>query len=347
MIGSAQPTVRKTGVDAVRAVSCLGIVATHLYLLGGYSFGRGQFEGIIDSFRALTVVFMVLSGFGITSGYLKRFQDGSIDLEGFFFRRYQKIWPFFCVTTIIGVVFEGTVQGVEEGLMELSLLYGFLPNNCNSLSVNGVCWTLGTIFAFYIFFPFISVLLKNKKRAWMAFAGSIVIMLLMGNLFLTEKFVRTPYINHTNFLFSLPFFLSGCLLSIYQEQISAYIIRHEKIMSVLCAVITATLLLTGDEYLGINVVIYKYWLLGLIWVGFSMGMNNILFTNKIIKLISKYSMEMYLSHLIIRKALGFLHLSYLLGDNIIIYLLEFLILICGTLCFSVIVDTFLKIVFKR
>lgn len=38
----------------------------------------------------------------------------------------------------------------------------------------GVGWFLGLVFVFYLIFPFFCVLLANKRRAWMAFAVSLV-----------------------------------------------------------------------------------------------------------------------------------------------------------------------------
>lgn len=307
----------------------------------------GLFKQIISSFAALTVVFIVLSGFGITSGYLKKLQGCAIDLEGFYFRRYKKIWPFFFITTIIGVIFERSIQGVEEGIMELTLLYGFLPNNCNSFSVNGVCWTLGTIFAFYILYPYISVFLKNRNRAWGALICSIVVMFLSEHLFLTEVFVRTPYLNRSNVLFSLPFFLSGCMLSIYQNEIAAFVKQKKLICTAACVLLTCLLLFSQNEFQNVQLADYKYWALGVLWIGYTLGVDGRFFTNKIIYIISKYSMEIYLSHMIIRKVLGYLQLSRHIGDNLLTFVGELFILMCGTLLFAKIVDMFLNLIYKR
>lgn len=58
-------------------------------------------------------------------------------------------------------------------------------------------------------------------------------------------------------------------------------------------------------------------------------------------------MEIYLSHMIIRKALGYLHLSQLIGDNLFTFIGELFILVCGTLFFAKTVDTFLNMIYKR
>ena len=342
-------TRHKEGIDGIRALACLGIVLMHVFVLGGYSFAGGgeRLERVINSFAGLTIVFFVLSGFGISAGYLSRFQSGKIDLEGFYFRRYKKIWPFFFVVTFIGVVFEHNVSGVEEGIMELSLLYGFLPNNGNVFAVNGVCWTLGTIFAFYVLYPFISVLLTKRRRAWGALVVSIVLMFTMEYYFLTDKFVITPFLNRSNILYSLPFFLSGCILSIYQNEVVSLVKGREKICDIICVLATVILLLSKDQVYGIHLVDYKYWLLGVIWIAYALGTDRKWLTNIVMKTISRYSMEIYLSHMIFRKAIGYLHISSRLGNNAVSFSLEYILVLCSALCFAKVIDNLNRMIAKR
>ena len=64
-------------------------------------------------------------------------------------------------------------QALYEAFADLTLLFGFLPDAGN-ISVIGVGWFLGLVFVFYLCFPFFCVLIQNKRRAWFAFAVSLI-----------------------------------------------------------------------------------------------------------------------------------------------------------------------------
>ena len=86
--------------------------------------------------------------------------DDGVDLETFYFKRYAKILPFFGFLLIIALLIEPSLTNFYEATMEVTLLYGLLPNN--TMNVLGVCWTLGVIFLFYLMFPAVTVLMKSR-----------------------------------------------------------------------------------------------------------------------------------------------------------------------------------------
>ena len=69
------------------------------------------------------------------------------------------------------IVITPSIDALYEAFADITLLFGFLGK---SISVIGVGWFLGLIFVFYICFPFFCVLLQSKRRAWMAFAISLI-----------------------------------------------------------------------------------------------------------------------------------------------------------------------------
>ena len=83
-------------------------------------------------------------------------------MNKFYSKRYRRTVPFFAILILLDLVIEFSPETLCEGFMEITMLFGFLPNN--TLSTIGVAWTLGAIFAFYIIFPFIVFLLYNKKE---------------------------------------------------------------------------------------------------------------------------------------------------------------------------------------
>ena len=104
---------------------------------------------------------MIISGFGMCNGYYQKLKTGTYSIDAFYSKRYKRTVPFFALLILLNCVTEFTPKTVCEGLMEITMLFGFLPNN--TLSTIGVAWTLGAIFAFYIIFPFIVFLLYKKQ----------------------------------------------------------------------------------------------------------------------------------------------------------------------------------------
>ena len=156
-------------------------VTTEAVTMGVSNFLYNHF---IPAFTWLVYLFLMISGFGMCAGYLRKFQgifqngsqgreqnDDGVDLETFYFKRYAKILPFFGFLLIIALLIEPSLTNFYEATMEVTLLYGLLPNN--TMNVLGVCWTLGVIFLFYLMFPAVTVLMKSRKRAWMALAISL------------------------------------------------------------------------------------------------------------------------------------------------------------------------------
>ena len=100
--------------------------------------------------------------------------------------------------------------------MNCTLVFGLLPNN--SLEVIGVGWFLGTVFLFYMLFPFFVFLMNSKKRAWFVLGITIIINILCQEYFFTEQFINFNPGRH-NILYSAPYFVIGGLLYLYRKEI--------------------------------------------------------------------------------------------------------------------------------
>ena len=334
-------------VDGIRAISCMAIVAFHLYMVAEYTFSL--IHTVISSWFGFVIIFMILSGYGICCGYLDKFNNGQIDIEKFYVKRYSKILPFFAVITIIGVIYEHNLRGLAEGFIEITLLYGLLPNNSNIFLVNGVCWTLGTIFVFYLIFPFLSILLKNKKRALWSFVIFVLIHICCKTIFMTEKFVVDNYIESSSIMYSMVFFFAGGLIYLYQNEIIKFVSRYQLLMFLICVLITIGLTFVLNEFYEFR--IYVYLLSGVIWIIYAVGAKKSILNNKLFGFISKYSMEIYLSHMIILKVICILKLPAIMGNNVISYCLLYIVLLSGTIIFDIsikyIIDKFFQKIKKE
>ena len=164
---------------------------------------------------------MMISGFGMCNGYYRELKTGTCDLNKFYSKRYRRTVPFFAILILLDLVIEFSPETLCEGFMEITMLFGFLPNN--TLSTIGVAWTLGAIFAFYIIFPFIVFLLYNKKRGIMSFVISLAITYMCQCYFMTDRFVTEDFVMRHSFLYCLPFFLIGGIVYLYKDEMNNFL----------------------------------------------------------------------------------------------------------------------------
>lgn len=238
-------------IDALRSFGCLAIIAWHVKANTNFNGGGVVLtERIIPSFDYLVYLFMIISGFGMCNGYYKKLKDGNYDLNKFYSRRYKKTVPFFSILIIMNCILEFNRESIFEGLMEITMLFGFLPNN--SLSVIGVAWTLGAIFAFYIIFPFVVFLLNDKRRGVISLIVALGITYMCQSYFMTEKFVTSNFTMRHSFLFCLPYFLSGGLIYLYRNELSATVNLHKSAVLLGCVILAVGYLLSPDEIGGFD-----------------------------------------------------------------------------------------------
>lgn len=306
------------GIDGIRAFCCIAIVAWHVLANGGFQIGGFAVEKIIPSWNDLVYLFMIISGFGMCCGYYERIKENRISMDDFYKRRYSKIFPFFAMLIILDIIIEHSLESVAEGFLELTLVFGFLPNN--QLNVIGVAWTLGVIFVFYIVFPFVVFLMSNKRRAWLTFGLSIVIQILCQVYFMTDKFVGTNFIPKHSFLYCVPFFLAGCLVYLYKETVIKWVVQYSHVYGIICGAATILYYVIPHKIgiLGINelLVLFLYTL----WLGYAISTTNRLLCNKGTKFISGISMEIYLSHMVCFRVIEKLGFTRLVGNGVLSYI---------------------------
>ena len=175
---------RYENLDGIRAYACIGIVMMHVKANGNFGISGFFYDRVIASFTNFTFLFMLLSAFAMCCGYYERFKNNSISLEQFYKRRYQRIWPFFALLCTIELIADHSLTSLYEWA-DLTLAFGLLPNA--DISVVGVGWFLGVIFAFYMIFPFFVFLVGFTARS--------------------------------NLIYSSIFFVAGGLIYLYRDQI--------------------------------------------------------------------------------------------------------------------------------
>lgn len=131
-------------IDGLRTIACIGIVMMHIKENNTYEISGFLYNSIIASFTNFVFLFMVISAFGMCCGYFEKMLNNQISLESFYVKRYRKILPFFALLVLLDVVISPSKKALIEGIADITLLFGLFPNN---ISVIGVGWFLGLIFA--------------------------------------------------------------------------------------------------------------------------------------------------------------------------------------------------------
>ena len=195
-------------IDGLRMIAAFGIVMMHIRANSNYEISGYVYNTIIPSFTNFVFLFMTVSAFGMCCGYYEKMLNNQVNLTEFYGKRFKKILPFFGVLVLLDIAMSPSVASFYEGFTDLTLLFGFLQK---PISVIGVGWFLGLVFVFYLIFPFFCVLIENKRRAWMAFAVSLIYNFACANYF---------EVGRSNILYSACFFLAGGLIYLYRNQIA-------------------------------------------------------------------------------------------------------------------------------
>lgn len=318
-------TGKKTyyGIDWLRAIACIGIALMHIranstYLVSGFLYNK-----VIPSLTDFVHLFMAISAFGMCCGYYEKVMSGRINWTDFYKKRYIKILPFFAVLIVIDLVMSFSTNSLLEGLTELTLLHGFVPQ---SLSVIGVGWYLGTVFVFYLIFPFFCTLIQNKKTAWFAFAISIGLHYICANYFSLDRH---------NIVFSLCYFLAGGLIYLYRKELSE---GNRLLYFVMLCVSLGIYYLLSSSAPTILLVASLFLILAI-----STGGGY----SRIISFISGISMEIYLSHMVMFRAVEKMGLNRMFGNGWLQYLITCALVICGAMVFSYALQKIIKLVEKK
>ena len=314
-------------IDGLRTIACIGILLMHAAANNSYEISGFVYESVIPSFTNFVFLFMTVSAFGMCCGYYKRMLHQEVSITAFYGKRFQKILPFFGLLVLIDVVLSPSVNSLYEAFADLTLLFGFLPDAGN-ISVIGVGWFLGLIFVFYICFPFFCVLIENKRRAWISFAISLAYNLVCASYF---------GIGRNNILYSSCYFLAGGLIYLYRNEIVKW---NQWIVFFIVAVSVVLYYLIGENTgtcLLISSVLLTYSLIS----------RGRILQNRVTKFISGFSMEIYLSHMVIIRIVEKLGLNVILGNGWIQYIVTSVLVLLGTMLFAAAAQKMIGSVKKR
>ncbi len=235
-------------IDGLRGISVLAIILFHSKIeIAGINFFSGGYIGVD--------IFFVISGFLISTIYMRKFHENEFSLKEFYFSRAKRILPalyFMLILSLIAafIIFP-PIKFVDfsKSLISVLLFYSnfhFLNFSTNYFSFHSDflplihTWSLGVEEQFYILFPFSLLLILNRsKKVFNLFFLSLFFISLTycqigGNL----NF-QYPYLEEEIEFFNQPFYGSfystfgriweislGVLLAIHREKINNIFIKN-------------------------------------------------------------------------------------------------------------------------
>jgi len=318
---------RYDNLDGLRTIAAVCIILMHVMANLSYELPSNPVLNVISKTGNFVQLFFIISAFGMCCGYYERVRNNKISLDMFFKRRYLKILPFFALLVILDVAINHNLSSVYEGFADITLLYGFVSPT-SQITVIGVGWALGVIFAFYILFPFFVFMIWNKMRAWI----SLVITLVLN--FLCVIYFGTPGCNIAKWLC---YFVAGGIIYLYREDIKGIIGKNivARIVS-LIVVIGLTVgwyfcpTYIGKVYIGAvtETVMFSAWLM------YAISVKSIVLSNPVTRFMSGISFEIYLAHMVIFRVVEKLGLTTLCGEGVLSYVLSCVFVLAIVIVFA-------------
>lgn len=353
--------IRYKGFDGLRALCALGIAMMHYQAFIVVKPSENFFtDRCIPFFTEFVFMFFMISAFGLCCGYynkLKGDENGqcAFNVNLFYSRRIKKIWPYFALLVFIDVIVYFLQNGftpthdmkgeLSEAFANLTLCFNLLPNS--DFKVMGGGWFVGTIFLFYILFPFFCFLLHSKKRAWIALLVALVMHILVVNYFLTEDFVTVRIIDcaRHNILYSFPFLFVGGMIFLYKNKIDIWIsdLPSRWILLAVTAILTLIQVTFKPLIFGENrlflLILFAFWLCYGMSNGIKIGGCRFL-DNRVMKFLGDISMEIYLTHMMMFRALEKIHLENMIDNPDILFIVTYVVGITMTIMFAYFVKNF-------
>lgn len=321
---------RYNGLDGLRSIAALGIIAVHVAKNTGFDIFAFWYQGVICRLEVFVNLFFVISGFSMCCGYYEKIKNNRISMDDFYSKRYLKILPFFAILVIVDMIYSWDgIETLADAFADLTLAFAFLPDS--SISIIGVGWTLGVIFAFYMLFPFFVYCLWNKKRAWLTF-----IVALLFNIFKDYFFAKENSYVLCNILIWAPYFVAGGLVYLYRNQIIEFIKKNRYPWLVISIVFLALWFVSPNSIYGIDISIYKTLITVLLWIMYAISVDSFILSNPVCYFVSGISFEIYLVHMLVYRAIEKAGIIHLVGNHgVLPFIVDYFFVVCGSIVVSV------------
>lgn len=146
---------RNHNIDIVRAVALILVLIYHCWVkIGSVPIGNEVFQIVIRLGGEIGVTaFFVLSGYGIYQSLYRTEKTGEIHFFSFMKKRLQRILPQYYLNIFVALILTGSAvyfgkMHVWNIVAHFFLVHNLVPSFAGA--VNGVLWTMGVTFQFYL-----------------------------------------------------------------------------------------------------------------------------------------------------------------------------------------------------
>lgn len=322
---------RYDAIDGLRAYAAIGIVLMHIWANISIKPTESYLtKTIIPWFSDFTLMFMVVSGFSLCCGYYERIKKGAITPNEFYKKRYMRILPFFAILCLIDFAASPSVEQIYQLFANITLCFNLIPNV--DITMIGVGWFLGVVFLFYLLFPFFVFMLDNKLRGWISMAVALTLAGIC-TIYTFNEDVVAPTIGRTNIVYCMPLFMAGGMIYLYREKLKMKGVKRWTFFLVCVAFTVAFFASSGLRHGKFAVLASEMVLFGS-WLIYAVSSEDSILNNRITKFVNGISMEIYLCHMMIYRAVEHLHLERFVDNADFHYMATCLIVIVGAVLFA-------------
>lgn len=326
--------INYSSINGLRTIGALSIVSVHVLKF----LYKPPFEEV---FKFLSIgewaveLFFMISAFAMCCGYYEKVKNNSISFNDFYVKRYKRTLPFWAFMLLIGVLSAPNLDNIVQLFIELPLTFNlcFYPH----LTLLQVGWFLGMIFTFYIIFPFFVFMMWTRKRAWLSLGITMALSIVSQYYYskVDNGWSDFQTVGLSIIIFS-PRFVVGGILYLYKDDIASFFRKTEKGVRGVYRIMFILLIVLAFFTMSVKPMTLNAFNILLLSYAISFVKYPIL-DNAITKKISDLSMEIYLSHMLIFRALEMLHFTHRIQNYTLNYVTVLTTVFIGSFCFSFVV----------
>lgn len=273
-------------LDLIRTVAIIAVIVIHVSTSSAYQFNqisstRWWFTITLDSLSRFAV-----PAFLMITGLLLLDPNKNDNLPTFFKKRFIKV----IIPLILWTIIYSAKTSLGNGRSLLSLL-----KNSVSRPAEYHLWYLYSLTGLYLVIPFIRLALKNAPKKLIEIY--LILWLIGSTLYpLSDKFLHLPIsINNQYFTGLIGYLILGFYISRYKiPSFLVYLLSYFGLLTTIIGTYFLTRQNSGilDEFffdpVAPNIILYSF--------GIFLFLKNHYFNHRIIRVISRYSLGVYLIH---------------------------------------------------